>query len=125
MTAARVITDLVACPDCGLPAVISLGGDHSGTCLLDLNVPAERLTAADIIRRHAQTHDVLSANELRADMDRHGIAPEARGPALGAAVKAGWLRRVGHVASTDKATKGHEVSTYESLLYPTERKRSA
>ena len=112
----RILTpaDLTKCPDCRQPA---FGGSHGENCLL---APiTARVTAGQLIRRYATTHEYFGANELRPTFERHGIKETARGPAMGKAVKDGVLRKVGHVRSNDEATKGHEVASYQSLIYRT------
>jgi len=34
----RLITVVVACPDCGFEADPAMGGNHGGQCVTDLNV---------------------------------------------------------------------------------------
>jgi hypothetical protein len=111
--AARTMTR-VRCPYCRLP-VDAVYGAHVN-CGQGLDPIPRRVTAAMLIREHATVHDILSANDLRAAFDHWGIPETARGPAFGAAVKAGVIRKTGHTPSTDPATKKHDIQTYVSLI---------
>lgn len=107
--------ETVICPDCAMPCDF-LFGDHGGDCLDFLhNVPPA--SALGIIHRHALRNRHFSANDTRAELDAADIAGPKRGPAFAAAERRKWIEHDGYVKSTDGPTKGHPVSTYQSLIY--------
>jgi hypothetical protein len=107
---------LVDCPDCALPADAAFG-DHGGECRSMPPAGRRAMSALDLIKRYAEKHQFLSINDLRAEMDAEGVQDSTRGPAFGAACRAGVIRKVGHATSSDPGTKGAEVKTYRSLRY--------
>jgi hypothetical protein len=111
---ARVLdpASLTRCPDCDAPA---FGGSHQGNC--QLAPVTDKVVGSALIRRFAEAHEVVSANELRGRWERQGLNPNGLSAALTRAVKAGWLRKAGHTPSTDPNTKRHEVVAYQSSIY--------
>jgi hypothetical protein len=109
----------VSCPDCGQVADPNFG-DHGGDCIGPF--PAEHprstlsVSAVELIRRHALTHRFVSINELRPVFDAAGIPPASRGPAFGAACKAGHIRPGDFLPSTGESAKGHNIRIYVSLI---------
>lgn len=106
----------VPCPDCGHPAVVDLGGDHGGQCLDDVRVTVPG-SALAIIKRYAERHPHFSVENIRAELDAHGIKQSARGPAFGAAKRKGYIEPDGFAKSTGASAKGAHLQTYTSLIY--------
>jgi hypothetical protein len=103
----------VVCPDCHQRADVDFG-DHGGDCL-DSVVVAIPGTALGIVRKYAERHPRFSANDIRPAL--RCTKPSSRGPAMGAAVRKGWIEEDGWVKSTDEATKRHKVAVYKSLIF--------
>lgn len=115
--------ELVSCIDCARPAD-ALFGDHGGQCLDAARVAIPK-SALGLIHAHALKHLRFSSNDLRPAFDVAGVKPTSRGPAFASAVTRKWIEPDGSVPSTDRATKGHRVQTYTSLIHPSQTTRAA
>ena len=107
---------MTRCPHCLTPSTSPLPDSSHVNCGTGLTPIPKRVTAAMLIAEYATTHDVLSSNDLCSAFEFWGVTEMSRGPAFAAAVRAGLIRKAGHVPSTDAATKKHDVSTYQSLI---------
>lgn len=75
--------------------------------------PSVRAVAATIVE-HCRVGDRVSANSIRPHLPSW-VNRAAIGPVFGALARAGALRKVDRIVSTDEGTHGKEVGCYEVL----------
>ena len=90
--------------------------DHGTTTTVEANPQAMRAALA-IIRDAATRLPELSANDVRTEMRIAQVPGPVVGAAFAQAVKDKALTPTGYVPSTDAATHGHPVRSYESRIY--------
>lgn len=94
---------LQGCTTCGLKAKIR------GQSIATTAHPADRAKVEAAIRQLAATGQPFSANQCR---PLHGVTGPVVGAAFTAAAKAGLIRRVGYVTSTEPGTHAHPVAEW-------------
>jgi hypothetical protein len=94
---------LQGCTSCGVAL------KFKGQAIASAAHPDERARVEAAIRTLAATGRPFSANSAR---PLHGVSGPIVGAAFTAAAKAGLIRRVGYVASTDPGTHAHPVAEW-------------
>lgn len=95
--------DLQGCMDCGLSQ--KFAGQSATTAAH----PTDRAAVEAAIRKLAATGEPFSANSAR---PLHGVTGPVVGATFTALAKAGVIRRIGYVASTDPGTHAHPVAEW-------------
>jgi hypothetical protein len=83
--------------------------------------PGARQRGMDILHRAALTHDQLSADTIRADLQADDVPGPLRGGLWTAAVAAGWIRKIDDQPSGGESAHGKTIAHYESLLHQERR----
>lgn len=91
------------CTDCGVAL------KFKGQAIASAAHPGDRARVEAAIRTLAATGRPFSSNDAR---PLHNVAGPVVGAAFTAAAKAGLIRRIGYVASTEPGTHGHPVAEW-------------
>lgn len=105
-----VLTGHTVCVECERKSIAqAVAGRDRGQAIASAARPSDRAKVDPAIRKLAATGEVFSANDAR---DLHGVAGPVVGAAFTAARKAGLIKSVGFVTSTEARTHAHPVRTW-------------
>src|SRR4051794_18870209 len=87
--------------------------------------PAHILAGLAVLARWAETGARFSANDVRAELRTAGVSGASTGALFNAAIKAGLIRAVGLVESSDPGTHSKPVYRYVRADVPVSTQREA